>query len=643
MQPASDFPTHAETPRRRRIWILAWVLAVLGLATTLICWRLVPAQRLSHTSAPLSSSPYQNTRLGVNYVGDAACLGCHAKKGASYGLHPMGRSLYPITPESAAAVAGSGGAVLFEAGGLQYSIENRNGHVFHLETRRSPSGQLVAQKEAEVQYVLGSGRQAVSYLVERDGFLVMSPINWFPRAQRWDLAPGYDKLNLHFNRPAAAECLFCHANQFNSVPGTVNRYQQPIFRGYAVGCERCHGPGELHVRRPAKVNGQDMTIVNPDSLEPALRDAVCEQCHLSGHQRILRRDRREEDYRPGLPFYEFWTVLNTAGGAAEKRFVGQVEQMHESRCFRESKGALGCTSCHDPHRLPEPSEQVAYYRQRCLQCHADQGCSLATAVRLQRSRDDDCVSCHMPSARSSDVIHVAITDHRIPRLAAQPDRAPAADSQPSGGQGHVVLFHRDLMNEQERAEAQRDVGVGLAMCDDWPPSAAAALPLLEAALLGRPDDVAAWESKGIVLGRLGRREESMAAFRAALAQEPNREQTLMHAAYQAVFAGRREEAIAYWRRLIAINPGREIYHAELANLLSQVRDWRGAADESRAAIRLNPARVQMRQLLVRCELYLKNPEAARKEFQTLLGFDPPNRDELVRWFAPLAPDRGGGP
>ena len=168
--------------RRRRIWLLAAVLAVLGLATTLICWRHVPAEGPGRTSAVLSSSPYLNTRPGVKYVGDAACLGCHANKGASYRLHPMGRSLYPITPESAAAVAGSSGAVLFEADGLQYSIENRNGHVFHIETRRSTSGQPVAQKEAEVQYVLGSGRQAVCYLVERDGFLFQSPINWFPRA-----------------------------------------------------------------------------------------------------------------------------------------------------------------------------------------------------------------------------------------------------------------------------------------------------------------------------------------------------------------------------------------------------------------------------------------------------------------------------
>ena len=337
MEPASDFPPQAVPRRGRWIWLLAAVLAVLGLATALISWRHVPAQGPGRARVVLSSSPYQNTRPGVKYVGDAACLGCHADKGASYRQHPMGRSLYPITPDSAAAVAGSGGAVLFEAGGLQYSIENRNGHVFHVETRRSTSGQAVAQNEAEVQYVLGSGRQAVAYLIERDGFLFQSPINWFPRAQRWDLAPGYELKNLHFNRPVTEECLFCHANRFDPVPGTINRYQQPVFHGYAVGCERCHGPGELHVRRPAEVNGQDMTIVNPDSLKPSLRDAVCEQCHLGGRQRVVRLDRRNEDYRPGLPFHEFWTVLAEAGGAADQRFVGQVEQMRESRCFRASE------------------------------------------------------------------------------------------------------------------------------------------------------------------------------------------------------------------------------------------------------------------------------------------------------------------
>ena len=110
----------------------------------------------------------------------------------------------------------------------------------------------------------------------------------------------------------------------------------------------------------------------------------------------------------------------------------------------------------------------------------------------------------MPSAHSPDVVHVAITDHRILPHTSQPDRAP----QPAASRaavGHMVVFHRDLMDEHERAEAERDVGVGLALRNEGPDSTAAALPLLEAALLGRPDDVTAWEAKGIVLGRLGPR------------------------------------------------------------------------------------------------------------------------------------------
>ena len=31
--------------------------------------------------------------------------------------------------------------------------------------------------------------------------------------------------------------------------------------------------------------------------------------------------------------------------------------MHESRCFRASRGKMGCISCHDPHELPDPEPE----------------------------------------------------------------------------------------------------------------------------------------------------------------------------------------------------------------------------------------------------------------------------------------------
>jgi hypothetical protein len=66
--------------------------------------------------------------------------------------------------------------------------------------------------------------------------------------------------------------------------------------------ESIPGPGELHVRRrrgqKADPGDGDDTIVNPRRLEPALREAVCEQCHLQGQARVLRRGRGPFDYRP---------------------------------------------------------------------------------------------------------------------------------------------------------------------------------------------------------------------------------------------------------------------------------------------------------------------------------------------------------
>ncbi len=413
-----------------------------------------------------------------------------------------------------------------------------------------------------------------------------------------------------------------------AVAGTLNAYQPPIFEGHAIGCERCHGPGELHAAHPVAADGLDMAIVNPARLDPALRDAICEQCHLIGQKRVLPLGRREDDYRPGLPLYAFWTVLTPATGQSADVFIGQVEQMHESRCYRASNGALGCISCHDPHSVAGTggSDAASYYRERCLECHQDRGCSLPEEVRRKRSKNDDCKGCHMPRVSSVDVVHAAATNHRILRqpTSAGPTARPNAASRP------LFPFHREWMSTSERHEVERDIGV--ALCSDGFEGARKALLLLEVALKEHPGDAAAQEAKGSALDLMDRGEEALAAFDEALALEPGRESALVAAARQAAKLDRRSRAVSYWQRAIAICPWRPEYHAELGLVYFRDANWSASIAACQAALRLNPFWVEVRKGLIRSHLNRGEVEPARRELATLLGLDPSSRAEVLSWF-----------
>ena len=313
-----------------------------------------------------------------------------------------------------------------------------------------------ARTTAEARYVIGSGRQAMAFLIERgDGYLFESPITWYSRKRKWGLSPGYENDNPHFERFVKPTCLFCHSNRFDHVEGTENRYRQPIFQGHAIGCERCHGPGELHVKRPVPAGDEPPNIVNPASLSPALREAVCQQCHLQGDIRVVRAGRKLTDYRPGLPLSAIESVFVKAERTGQTRFFGQVEQMHESRCFRESQGKMGCTSCHDPHELPDPREKAVYYRDRCLNCHAERGCKLPKPDRLSEGRDDRCTTCHMPRSPNEQVPHTATTLHFIPRFAYRAETVPEPPGQSSERVAPLIRFHCDEIDARERSQVSR--------------------------------------------------------------------------------------------------------------------------------------------------------------------------------------------
>jgi Flp pilus assembly protein TadD len=591
-----------------------------------------------------ADSPYLNTRPGVAYVGDAVCARCHGEIAAAYREHPMGRSLAPVDADADGPPIGAAAGLPFESQGVRYTIERRDGRSFHKASRRGPDGAAFAEVEAEVRYALGSGTRGITYLIERDGFLFQSPIAWFAQQRRWDISPGYGvpKPRPNFERAIRRDCLFCHTSQVHSVPGTMNRYEPPIFEGHAIGCERCHGPGALHAKRGGASPMPDLTIVNPARLAPALRDSVCQQCHLQGWFRFPRAGRDAFDFRPGLPLHRFLAVfVREEANPDRMELIGQVEQMESSRCFRESGGELGCISCHDPHRLPPPATKAEYYRGRCLECHEERGCALPAAERRSRGPGEDCVACHMPRPAVADVPHTVTTDHRIPRVVGTPVPRPARPAAP-GIPGEFVPreYHWELMTQQERREAARDRGVALELAAQslraaprlTRLAAQQAVPLLEAAVRDRPADLNARESLGYALGMLDRMAEARQTYEEILRIEPRRELTLPYLARTLAALRQPDLAAAALREAIAVNPWRSDYRLALSQDCAEAGDWSGAVASCREALRLNPELFEARSLLVRC--YLRSGESAKAdaEFQTLLRFYPDRREDWRRWY-----------
>ena len=329
------------------------------------------------------------------YVGNQACAGCHSEIFKAYSQTPMARS--------SGVVAGGllPGSFVHADSETTYRI-NAAGVV----TVVTPTQTV----ERRLGYFIGSGAAGRSFLYTRDGFLFQAPVTWYAQQGRWDASPGYEQDRVsRWNRPIASDCLNCHSSQVRAAAGFTNRYAEPPFAQPGIGCERCHGPGSEHIAGHAK-------MLDPAKLDPARRDSVCAQCHMSGEAREARLGMRFADYRPGalLADYAAYFVYE---GAPPLKATSYVEKLAASRCKAVSGDRLWCGTCHDPHRTPAAGERVAWYRERCLGCHQPAQCRRGT----------NCVACHMPRGPVVGGGHGVLTDHSIPRRASSPESLPPRD------------------------------------------------------------------------------------------------------------------------------------------------------------------------------------------------------------------------
>jgi hypothetical protein len=294
------------------------------------------------------------------------------------------------------------GAFEHPASTARFSIRNAGGGTWQSMEKAGRSESL------PISYVIGSGSHAFGYVFAVGDHLFQSPLSYYTLRRMWDMAPGYEQsTDPDFSRPVTPECLFCHSDKPRPVPNTVNTYQSPPFEGSGIQCDRCHGPAEAHLRRPAPGS-----IISPARLALRQRDSICEQCHLTGEVRIPNPGSAISDFLPGQAIEDVYTVY-VARHDSDKtiKVVSHVEQLALSACARSSNGKLWCGTCHDPHETP--IHPAGYYREKCLSCH---GATFEKAhEKAHAASAQDCITCHMPQRPAKDGGHTAFTDHRISR------------------------------------------------------------------------------------------------------------------------------------------------------------------------------------------------------------------------------------
>jgi tetratricopeptide (TPR) repeat protein len=398
-------------------------------------------------------------------VDSRVCAGCHSEIAESYARTGMARSFFRPAAANTIEDYAKQPDYYHALSGTRYRMTVRDGRYYQRRWQLDAAGREINVEEVSIDYVMGSGNHARSYLHRTErGMLIELPLGWYPdHGGEWAMDPGNDVPRPQTRRFVSYKCMFCHnaypeVSAANQAPGS-----DPIFTGdlpQGIDCQRCHGPGAEHVRTSGRA-----PMVDPAKLSPERRMEVCMQCHLettSGRiPAVLQRfERAAFSYIPGQPLAEFALHFDHAPGTGhDDKFeaVSSVYRLRQSRCFLESSGKLECLTCHDPHRIPRGAEALREYSAACLRCHANAAHPAGVAATAA-----DCITCHMPKRRAEDAPHVIMTDHKIQRRAPADGLAEFPERPPEEYRGEVVPYYPSPLPDTPRNALYRAVAqVGL--------------------------------------------------------------------------------------------------------------------------------------------------------------------------------------
>jgi len=571
-----------------------------------------------------SAVDFENLAADVAYVGNKECVYCHREISQSFLRTGMGRSFYRPGAQPDIEDYTDNNHVYDRQNNLHYEMIAAADGYYQVEYRENDQAVRTHELRRKVDYVVGSGNNNRTYLASENSYINEMPVTWYSEKAIWDLSPGYNRSNMRFNRPVVAECMHCH-NSYNAFEEfSVNRYTGTITEG--ISCERCHGPGQLHVDKhmasadELNRTGVDRTIVNPAHLSAELQMDVCLQCHLQGEISVFKTGKSSSDFRPGMSLKDIKTVFIEDGlPKGDFRIASHGGRISLSTCFTASNGSMTCITCHNPHE-PVQERSRTYFNGRCMDCHATESLTVLQKV-TDHSNKGDCVHCHMKQGATSDILHVNFTDHwirkKIDILSEKESNALFSRE--------TVLKLRDFFEEGDPAAIIRK---GIAYTNYYetrhsePSYLVRAIILLEQGLQDIPEHIDGYYALARAFQLQGKDQQAAAAYQRVLSLDP----THMWTCYQ---LGRLyldeapEKSAAYLAQAIHLNPDNPKVWKEYGDALLFTEDVAGAKTAYERALALDSFFASAYNRLGELEFYQHNDlQAAATNFTKAIQQNP---------------------
>jgi len=262
-----------------------------------------------------------------------------------------------------------------------------------------PADKVYVPKKEEILYTIGS-QWKQRFLVEKDGTLFISPIQYNADTHRW--------VNYHEadwdKRPWLLKCGGCHAT---GVDLEKNTFNEP-----GVSCEACHGKGSWHAALPkTAVFEKRQTIINPAKLTMGVAVQICGSCHNRGKSTMKKGGGWPVGYEPGKALEAYYKSTSFEAGDVKHVYANEFSKGHHQQYidWQQSKHAqegVTCNSCHFVHRIgiaPTRSQTYAAGSGQCFECHVQVNQNMGHSIHSFAN----CVGCHMPriakSAESGDI------------------------------------------------------------------------------------------------------------------------------------------------------------------------------------------------------------------------------------------------